>query len=194
MASEFTVVVPFKGTTAGKSRITGSSLERTELALAMALDTVEAALGAARVIVVTSAGAGRAFRELGATVVLDTASSLNAAVSLAAAGVAGPVAALLGDLPSLQPAELMDALARAAQHPRAMVPDADDSGTVLITALERRLLEPAFGVGSRAAHRALGYVELAFPADSGLRRDIDTREQLADLRDADLGARTRLLW
>ncbi|HEV7566719.1 MAG TPA: 2-phospho-L-lactate guanylyltransferase, partial [Microbacteriaceae bacterium] len=71
--------------------------------------------------------------------------------------------------------------------------DADEVGTVLITALHAPSHAPAFGGGSRAAHAAVGYVELAVPVASGLRRDVDTPEQLRALDPDALGARTRAL-
>ncbi|MCU1514583.1 MAG: hypothetical protein JWO10_1673 [Microbacteriaceae bacterium] len=177
--TDWTIVVPFKGTAAAKSRV--SEPGRAELAIAMALDTVEAALVVAPVVVVTSEAAAPGFEQLGATVVIDSAHGLNAAISLGIAGVHGPVAVLLGDVPALGSAELAAALAGAAGHPLAMVADADGVGTVLLTALDPAAISPAFGPGSRSAHVALGHVELEVPAGSGLRRDVDTREQLLAL-------------
>jgi 2-phospho-L-lactate guanylyltransferase len=184
---EWTVVIPVKGTPDAKSRLGNSP----GLSMAIAVDTVEAALAAARVLVVTSADAEPEFTALGALVLQDTGGDLNAAVALgiAAAG-AGPVAVLLGDLPALRPEELADALMLAAGHPLAMVPDADAEGTTLITALRAEDHAAAFGVGSRMAHLAAGYVELPLPVTSGLRRDVDTAAQLASLGDR-VGERTR---
>lgn len=184
---DWTVVVPVKGTVASKSRLGASA----ELALAIALDTVEAALGAADVLVVTSPSIAASFEVLGARVVHDSGTGLAAAVEqgIAAAG-AGRVAVLLGDVPALQSRELEDALELAAQHQRAFVADADAQGTVLITALVATDHRPAFGPSSRAAHLAAGYLELDFNPDSGLRRDVDTPAQLASLADR-LGPRTR---
>lgn len=186
--TDWTVVVPVKGTAAAKSRLGG----RSELALAIALDTVEAALGAARVIVVTSPDVAAEFRSLGAKVVEDAGTGLLAAIRQGL-GIAGPhhVAVLLGDVPALTAAELTRALELAEQHPLAFVADADGIGSVLITALDATSHLPAFGEDSRAAHLAAGYVELDFPRDSGLRRDVDTAQQLAGIGIDALGARTR---
>jgi 2-phospho-L-lactate guanylyltransferase len=104
----------------------------------------------------------------------------------------GPVAVLLGDVPALQSAELAAALALAERHPLAFVPDADGTGTVLITALVASDHAPSFGSGSRAAHAAAGYFELDLPSKSGLRRDVDTPEHLAALASR-LGPRTAAL-
>jgi 2-phospho-L-lactate guanylyltransferase len=186
--SGWTVVVPVKGTPAAKSRLGGSA----ELARAIALDSVAAALGAAPVIVVTTPDAAGDFTALGATVVADAGGGLLEACrqGIAAAG-AGPTAVLLGDVPALHTAELADALEQASRHPLAFVADAEDDGTVLIAALDPARHVPSFGPHSRAAHLAAGYAELSAPADSGLRRDVDTPAQLAGIADEMLGPRTR---
>ena len=186
---DWTVVVPVKGTTSAKSRLGATP----ELALAIALDTVAAAVVTSAVLVVTAPSIASRFEEIGARVVPDPNSGLLGAISegIRAAGD-GAVAVLLGDVPALRPAELVSALELAAQHPLAFVADADNDGTVLVTALRAADHRPAFGAHSRAAHLAAGYVELDIPLDSGLRRDVDTAEQLAVLGDR-VGPRTRAL-
>ncbi|HEX3680308.1 MAG TPA: 2-phospho-L-lactate guanylyltransferase [Galbitalea sp.] len=183
----WTVVIPVKGTPTAKSRLGASP----DLALAIALDTVGEARGAAKVIVVTSAPLAPDFEIPGVRVILDAEAGLNAAArqGIAAAGD-DPVAVLLGDLPALRSVELAAALELAAKHPLAFVADADNDGTVLITALDPARHAPAFGAHSRAAHLAAGYVELDIPVDSGLRRDVDTPDQLFALGDR-VGRRTR---
>jgi 2-phospho-L-lactate guanylyltransferase len=181
------VVIPVKGTAAAKSRLGGTE----ELATAIALDSVAAAVGAARVIVVTSPAAAANFAALGAEVIEDARDGLIAAVrqGIVEAG-AGPVAVMLGDVPALRALELREALALAEAHRMAFVSDAEADGTVLITALTGSLHAPAFGEHSRAAHLAAGYVELDVPAASGLRRDVDTSAHLAAIPAASLGMRT----
>jgi 2-phospho-L-lactate guanylyltransferase len=185
--ADWTVVIPVKGTSSAKSRLGGSP----ELALAIALDTVAAAVVSSPVLVVTGPSIASTFEELGARVLPHSDAGLLAAISegIAAAG-GGPVAVLLGDVPALRPSELEAALELAEQHPLAFVADADNDGTVLITARRAADHRPAFGVHSRAAHLAAGYVELEIPRDSGLRRDVDTAAQLAALG-ARVGPRTR---
>lgn len=182
MLSSWTIVVPVKGTSAAKSRLGGND----RLAMAMALDTVEAALAVAPVIVVTSAAARAAFEQLGARVVSDPGTGLIGAISAGLAGAPGATAVLLGDLPAVRPAELAAALDAAARHPLSIVADADATGTALAAATPGAAHALAFGPGSRAAHVAAGYVELAgeWP---GLRRDIDLAEHLDGLT---LGPRT----
>jgi 2-phospho-L-lactate guanylyltransferase len=187
----WTVVIPVKGTGSAKSRLEAPF----ELAMAIALDTVQAALGAARVIVVTSTEVAADFAALGAEVVVDTGSGLAGAVrsGIEAAGP-GAVAVMLGDLPALRPEELGAALEAAAGHPLALVPDADGVGSVLITRMPGAVHAPAFGGASRSAHLRAGYAELDVATDSGLRRDVDTADQLAALAAASrLGRRTAAL-
>jgi 2-phospho-L-lactate/phosphoenolpyruvate guanylyltransferase len=128
----------------------------------------------------------------GELVLVQTRPGLNAALAEAAehAAVAWPadgVAALVGDLPALQPAELAAALAEAAGHPRAFVPDAAGTGTTLLTAGPGTELWPRFGPGSAARHRA-DAVELA--AGPGLRHDVDTAEDLRSAAALRLGPAT----
>lgn len=181
--SNWTIVVPVKGTDAAKSRF-GEDERRLQLAEAMALDTVEAALGVAPVLVIGGPGLSTAFADLGASVMTEEpGDGLNGAIARAIATVEGPVAVLLADLPALRSDELA-----AALQENIMVPDAEGTGTSLITGRV-----PAFGAGSRAAHRALGYRELDLPATSGLRLDVDSPEALAAIPLDRLGARTRAL-
>jgi 2-phospho-L-lactate guanylyltransferase len=182
-ASGFTIVIPVKGTDAAKSRLGATR----ELARAIAQDTFEAALAVAPVIVVTAASA-RDFP--GARVIADPGAGLEAAIHVGIAAASGSVAVLLGDLPALLPDELAAALRIAETHERSFVPDADGTGTTLIASTTDHA--PAFGHGSASRHRAAGYVEIELSTDSGLRRDVDTREQLEGLRER-VGARTRAL-
>jgi 2-phospho-L-lactate guanylyltransferase len=183
---EWFVVIPVKGTDAAKSRLDASPA----LSLAIALDTVESALaapGVAGVLVVTSEAASTTFDLTEALVSVEPSTGLETAIAsglATAADFSAPgrgVAVLLGDLPAMTAAELGDALALAAGFDRAMVPDAVGTGTTLITAADGQSHAAAFGVGSAAAHAANGYVVLDLPAASGLRLDVDTRDELLAL-------------
>jgi len=181
------VVLPVKGIDA-KSRLDPpAGVSREALALAFALDTASAAVavaGPGRVYAVTPAApAAAALAELGCVVVADPRRGLNAAVAAglerAAAGSeprAG-LAVLLGDLPALQPAHLAAALAAATGLPRAVVPDAAGSGSVLITGSGAHRPRPRFGPGSAERHRRAGHsrLDLELP---GLRTDVDDLESL----------------
>lgn len=181
---EWVVVVPVKGTAGSKSRLDAS----LELARAIALDTVEVALAVAPVIVVTDAASAADFVALGARVVDDPGAGLNAAIAagLESANPDVATAVLLGDHPALTAVELRDALAAASDVQRALVADADGTGSALTTVLPGERHRPQFGVGSRVAHVAEGYLELDgdWP---GLRRDVDTAEDFEGLA---LGPRT----
>jgi 2-phospho-L-lactate guanylyltransferase len=185
----WSVVVPVKRRAEAKSRlqVAGGVDARAELALAFALDTLAAALGArevARVVLVT--GEPRLREAVAARpkvrLVADPGTGLDGAL---AAGLAivraehpGPAAVLLGDLPALRSRELDAALVAARQWARAVVPDADGSGTTLLTALDAADLHPSFGPGSRRAHELAGHVPVP-RCGPGLRQDVDTAADLA---------------
>lgn len=200
MQSGWAVVIPVKPAAAGKSRLRLPLAHRQEIIRAIALDTIEAAAacaGVRRVVVVTAdeplTAAVTASR--GVDVVRDSAGGLREAIGLglAATGTGSPRAVLLGDLPALKPQELAAALAQAARHDLAFVPDADGTGTVLATALADMPFRPLFGADSAAAHREAGFEEVAVPVAWGLRRDLDTTAHLPALRRAGLGRHTARL-
>ncbi len=170
---DWTIVIPVKGTTAAKSRFGPG--DHRDIALAIALDTVEAALAVAPVVVVTVGGAE--FQSLGATVVQDPGGGLIAAITAGLEHTEGNTAVLLGDHPALTWSELRDALVRAQGHPLSMVADDDGTGTALVAALAGTPHRLAFGPESRVRHRDAGYVELDgdWP---GLRRDVDLIDHL----------------
>jgi 2-phospho-L-lactate/phosphoenolpyruvate guanylyltransferase len=184
----WSVVIPVKVLTQAKSRLARLGEDRrVELALAMAADTVTAALAcqeAADVIVVTDDQvAGSMLAALGASVIPDGSDGLNAALSHGAFYVlerrpGAGVAALFADLPSVRPAEIATALAAARNHPTAFVADAAGDGTTLYTARPGTGFRPSFGLASRARHAANGAVELNLAGIDGLRRDVDTPEDL----------------
>jgi 2-phospho-L-lactate guanylyltransferase len=188
-AAGWVVVVPVKDAARAKTRLAGAVPDglRAELSLAMALDTIGAALAARPVAEVVVVGGDRRLRgeldgwarlRVEAEPPVGERDGLNAAVE---AGVRGSrrrwpgcsVAVLLADLPSLTPVDLTEALVRASGYPRALVADVDGTGTTLLTAADGAALHPEFGPGSAAAHRAAGHVLLDLPVTSGLRRDVD---------------------
>ncbi|MFB8188727.1 2-phospho-L-lactate guanylyltransferase [Microbacterium sp. NPDC055988] len=197
---EWVVVIPVKRAEIGKSRLRIPGVDREPLARAIALDTVEAAAACervAQVIVVTrdevTATALRLLPRV--RLVRDRSEGLTAAIEQGVGAAPGdrPRAVLLGDLPALRPDELARALAFASSHPRAFVPDAEGTGTVLATARAGFDLRTCFGGDSAAAHRAAGFTEVGLPVLSGLRRDLDRAEHLRDARRAGLGPRTSAL-
>ncbi|AXH94849.1 2-phospho-L-lactate guanylyltransferase [Ornithinimicrobium avium] len=185
------LVVPVKEADRAKTRLAAPHpLSRPVLARAVARDTLEAAcaaVGGDHLTVVTSDPVVRAAAlELGAHVAPDPGRGLDAAVLAGWESHPGPAqqpgrigwAALLGDLPALRAADLRAALRACARYPRAVVPDADGTGTVLLTSTAAPPV-PRFGAGSAARHAQDAHLlDLALPR---VRRDVDV---VADLREA----------
>ncbi len=200
------VIVPVKRLTAAKSRL--AHPERAALALAMAQDTVAAARDidhavVVAVVVVTNDRTARAdIADMDARVVIipdlpDT--GLNAALTHGAAEAArrwpgAGVAAMSADLAALRPAELRAALLAVPPERRAMVADADGTGTVMLAATPGSPLAPRFGPASRAEHVRSGAWDLTAPLGPsvpGLRRDVDTLDDLQEALRLGVGPRTR---
>ena len=175
------LIVPVKGQLAAKTRLhPPPGVARGDLAHAFALDTLTAALASmphGHLVVVTSDQLTVTFvRDHGGIALPDPGLGLNPAIGRGveyAQSVLGPgpTAVLLGDVPTLRPNDLVSALAKCSMHPRAFVPDASGSGTVLLSALPPRVLQPRFGVNSAREHeRDCVRLDLALPA---LRTDVD---------------------
>lgn len=206
------LVVPVKSLARAKTRLRGAADgglgdpgAHARLSLALARDTVaaaRAARGVREVIVVTSD------REVATTMVADRLAvladrperGLNAALRLAAESLLGAdpgrsVAALQADLPALRPDELAAALALAriafdsGSAPRAFCADAEGEGTTLLVAAPGVPLAPRFGPGSARAHERAGALRLRgdWP---GLRRDVDTPDDLRRAAELGLGSAT----
>ena len=134
---------------------------------------------------------------------LGVQDALNAALSHGAAVAARRwpgtgLAALTADLPAVSPAELATALRAAgtAGTPpglAAFVPDAAGVGTTLYAVPPGGEFRPLFGGASRARHAAAGATELAFDALTGLRRDVDTPDDLREALTLGAGPRTTAL-
>ena len=89
------------------------------------------------------------------------------------------LAALTADLPAVSPAELATALRAAGASPGpAFVPDAAGFGTTLYAGPPGAEFSPLFGGASRARHAAAGATELGLDVLTGLRRDVDTPDDL----------------
>ncbi|HKR68116.1 MAG TPA: 2-phospho-L-lactate guanylyltransferase [Streptosporangiaceae bacterium] len=198
----WSVVIPVKLLALAKSRLSGlSDADRKAVALAMAADTVTAAVACppvGDVIVVTDDPDVRtATGASGATVIADLPGAglneaLTAGASYAAASWPGRgLAALTADLPALSAVELAVALAAASPVNEAFVADAAGSGTTLYTAMPGTAFRPRFGLRSRQRHREAGAVELEIPGIPGLRRDVDTLSDLCAAARIGLGIRTR---
>jgi 2-phospho-L-lactate/phosphoenolpyruvate guanylyltransferase len=210
----WTVVIPVKVLARAKSRLAALAGERrTEMALAFACDTVSAVVAVptvARVLVVTADSVvAREVGALGAVVVPDTTNDLNDALHLGASVISaapvpsvgatpdvgapaapagGGIAALTADLPALRSAELARALGRVRST--AFMPDAHDVGTTLYAVPPGGSFQPMYGGRSRERHARSGAVELRLDDVPGLRRDVDTPEDLAAAAVLGLGPRT----
>ncbi|MEO9138096.1 MAG: 2-phospho-L-lactate guanylyltransferase [Jatrophihabitans sp.] len=179
----WTVVIPVKALPAAKSRLaamTADAQAHRALVEAIRQDTVAAAIGdgVARVLLVSDSESVETRSDT--PVLVQSSPGLNAALREAATHAAqrwpaDGVAALVGDLPALRREELAAALALASELPTAFVADADGTGTTLLTAVPGHELQPAFGTGSAARH---GRSATSLPAGPGLRRDVDTAEDL----------------
>lgn len=200
----WSLVIPVKELARAKSRLSGlAGPRRAELALAMAADTVAAAVACpaidAVIVVTDDAAAGAALGSLGAVIVPDEpAAGLNPALVFGAAYAAARWpgrgrAGLAADLPALNPAEIGRALAAASGWPEAFVPDAAGTGTTLYTARPATEFCPRFGPASRDRHRAGGATELDLADVPGLRRDVDTPADLRSAAGLGLGPRTSAL-
>ncbi|WP_228484677.1 2-phospho-L-lactate guanylyltransferase [Microbacterium cremeum] len=195
--------MPVKPPARGKSRLEVAGVDRAALAHAIALDTLAAATACelvAQVVVVTNDPA--LARESAAIPALrfvpeGEARGLDAAVATGMAAMDPnhrmPRAALLGDLPALRPADLADALRAAASVDRAVVADAEGTGSTLVTAAAGTAWTSSFGDGSFARHLELGCQALPVPDASTLRRDVDTAGQLEAAHALGLGPRTAAL-
>lgn len=197
------VVVPVKPASRGKSRLEVDGVARADLARAIALDTIEAAAACELVAQVVVVSQDPALARESATIPAlrfvpeQGGAGLDAAVAEGVAavdpGARMPRAALLGDLPALRPADLADALRAAASVDRGVVPDAEGTGSTLVTANAGLAWTSSFGDGSFARHVALGCTVLEIPDASPLRRDVDTAAQLEAARAHGLGPRTAAL-
>jgi 2-phospho-L-lactate guanylyltransferase len=103
------------------------------------------------------------------------------------------LAALTADLPAMSPAELATALRAAGTVPggAAFVPDAAGVGTTLYAVPPGGEFLPLFGGASRARHAAAGATELAIADTTGLRRDVDTPDDLREALELGAGPFTR---
>jgi 2-phospho-L-lactate guanylyltransferase len=105
------------------------------------------------------------------------------------------LAALTADLPALTSAELATALraAGATAGRAAFVPDAAGVGTTLYAVPPGGDFLPLFGGASRARHAASGAAEIDLDGMAGLRRDVDTPEDLQVVLALGAGPRTTAL-
>ena len=211
MTSTVDLVIPVKPLAKAKSRLRGAAdggigepRAHARLAMAVARDTIDAvrATPAVRNLLVVSSDpvVAAELGVFGVDVMPDgPVPGLNPAYERGAALLrerdpATAVAALQADLPALRPDELDDAIASAlalfaAGARRAYVADAEGTGTTFLLAAPGTALDPRFGVGSAHRHEESGAHPLAGPWP-GLRRDVDTADDLREAADLGLGKHT----
>lgn len=194
MTSSWWLVVPFRWGSAAKSRLVSHTADaRQRLALAFALDACAAGLAVPAVEGLIVVGDGpEELLALGAVVVPDPGTGLNAAIAAGARHVpdgAGAVA-LVSDLPALRTRELSLALDAAAADSRCFVSDAEGVGTTALMSRDPLLIDPRFGERSRAAHASSGAREIDLPDLPGLHRDVDDEVALWDALRLGVGIHT----
>lgn len=195
----WSIIVPVKDFSTAKSRVALPPAVRSELARAMARDTVAALIGVhavRRVVLVGQRtidllGLAGGLRVDG---LVQADDGLNEAVSLGARHLSAespdrPVAVVPADLAAAGSADFADALRRCGGQHRAVVADHTGRGTVLLTAATPGELAPRFGTDSFARHVATGAHPVRVGRAGGLVWDIDT---VADLHRA-VGRHTRRL-
>jgi 2-phospho-L-lactate guanylyltransferase len=213
MSPAVDLVVPVKPLGAAKSRLRGAADHgvggaeaHARLALALAHDTVAAVRAAGRVrhllVVSSDPTVAAEFAALGVEVVPDgPVPGVNEAYRRGAARLrerdpGAAVGALQADLPALRADELDEAVAAAVAATgagpirRTFCADADGTGSTFLIAAPGTALDPRFGVGSAQRHRRSGAHPLAgdWP---GLRRDVDTSDDLRRATELGLGLHTR---
>jgi 2-phospho-L-lactate guanylyltransferase len=187
-------ILPVKTFGRAKQRLTGGFPDRPGLAAAMVGDVLDALSRVPEldaVIVVTAQAVSADTSVLIVHDPVEAGQSAAAARGIEAAVERGAERVLLvpGDCPSLDPAEVSALLAVGADV--VIVPDRHGTGTNSLLLTPPGVMEPAFGEGSFARHRALAQAAGAslHVADAGsLELDVDTPDDLAALRRA-LGAR-----
>ncbi|WP_232664301.1 2-phospho-L-lactate guanylyltransferase [Pseudonocardia sp. TRM90224] len=212
MSHDVDLVVPVKQLQLAKTRLRGAVDDgagepelHARLALALAHDTVAAVRAARRVrhlVVISSDPVVAAeLGVVGVEVVPDgPVAGLNAAYEHGAALLRSRdpqcvVGALQADLPALRPAELDAAIGAAlavfagGTARRAFCADADGTGTTFLLAAPGIPLAPRFGAGSAARHAA--DAEPLVGTWPGLRRDVDTGDDLRAATELGLGPNTR---
>ena len=186
-------ILPVKTFTAAKQRlaVTLGAGSRQALAQAMFSDVLAAlrhvsALDAVAVVtsdrVAESAAVGGGVRVLRDTAMAGQSAAAGIGIQHALEAGFDRVLLVPGDTPLLDPAELDELLERAG--PVAIVPDRHLAGTNALLLSPPDAIEPSFGPGSLARHRAaageagLGYTVERLPT---LMLDVDTPEDLAEL-------------
>lgn len=189
--------MPVKPAQMAKSRLRSiAAPQRLELAQAFTQDALTAVLASplvTRVIVVgDTAGAPDDDRVRS---ISDPHADLSTALDLGLNTIDQDhrAAVMVCDVPAVRPAEITMALTQGASHRWSMICDRAGTGTTMLMSLRRQDLQHRFGLRSRAAHVALGAIDLAHLPVPGLRCDVDTEVDLWDAQRLGVGTNTRAL-
>jgi 2-phospho-L-lactate guanylyltransferase len=186
------VVVLAKDTSVAKTRLSSDREVASRLALKLAERTVRATMlarrAAATFVVTSDPAIAQASESIGASVVqegrprgINLAAALGQRAALAA-HPRSPLMILVADLPQLRARDVDAVAAEAfARREALFVPDFVLEGTTCLVHFPDHQLGIAFGWRSAEMHLRLGYKPAAH-APSGIRRDLDTAEDLAALR------------
>ncbi|KAA1379877.1 2-phospho-L-lactate guanylyltransferase [Aeromicrobium fastidiosum] len=197
-----TVIVPVKPWALSKSRL-GVDARRADLARAFALDVLEQVGNASSVgqLVIVSAEVelGSVARGHGAVLLTDrpmlAPNMLNVAIDRGRRWAMSrrpdaPVVVVPADLAALTAVALDSALTAMSEYQRAFVPDASDRGTTLSWAHDPALLLTQYGHDSAKRHVHDG-VKAVRHVDPRVRQDVDTREDLREVRRLGVGQHTQ---
>jgi 2-phospho-L-lactate/phosphoenolpyruvate guanylyltransferase len=185
----WTVIVPVKSLASAKSRMAEEYSAPADLARAFLEDVLAAIADTAEVEQILIASRDPSVthiaRRHGAQIIDDSGhEGINAAVTWAAgfAPAGTRIAVVVSDLPRLTSDSLSAALNAAQEHEVAFLADAEGTGTTMWMAGSLSAFPPHFGANSRAAHTAMGAVDLALidpdPRVEPARRDADTLDAL----------------
>lgn len=168
----WTAILPFKGGTERKSRLSGRlSLEaRVALSETMARSVVEALRGDSRIGRILILSPERP--ECPAVEwEPDQGKGLNAELQRMRDSIPAGLLVIFADLPLLAAADVRNLLDAAEADGVALAPDRHHSGTNAVALADDRTFDFAFGPGSLAAHAAQGRAALVIR--DGLSLDID---------------------
>lgn len=189
-------MVPVRAFAQGKTRLrrSGHDPAVTELARLLALRTIAVLESVPRIssVLVVTDETGESFAASTKTSVLrePRPAGLNTAVERgllelgygAGRAVADPVRILVlhADLPLVEPGEVAETLlAVEGLGADAFVADESGTGTTALAFFGGAFRAPGFGPGSALLHRLRGFASLALPPEHGMRRDLDTWEQVS---------------
>lgn len=191
-------VVPVKRLPEAKSRLRLPADQRAALALAFALDTVDALRAspvvAGTLVVSSDPEVTSHLHRMGVDVVPDDTSGLHDAVGVGveAAEKRWPdlgIAVVPADLPSLRPEDVEEVVRLAKATDGAFVPDHAGTGTTIVVHRPGRSAATRYGPSSASRHREIGLTPLEH-APQRARLDVDTLQDLDIALTLGVGPRT----